>query len=167
MVNEFRPYPKTEQLKSHKKKEKDTPKYKAKKPKKKKNPYLYRGRIIPSRKERTRITKEDYNRMIEEFGGYCMMCGYTPIAAHHIVFRSQFGCGNWRNLAPLCEKCHTRAHKQREFADLIRDMRTERFGPHFAKDKYTLFKEGLIPNTEDKTYEFFMCREEVKRTNTH
>lgn len=145
-----------------KSKQKDRPKYKEKRPKKKKNPYLYRGRIIPPRKERTKITEKDYKRMIEEFGEYCLMCGYTPIAAHHLVFRSHMGTGNWRNLAPLCEKCHTRAHKQKEFADLLRDMRAERFGEHFGKDVYTLFREGLINNTTTEAYEAFMKLEEVK-----
>lgn len=94
-----------------------------------------------------------------------MMCGHTPIEAHHIVFRSRYGSGNWRNLAPLCDKCHRRAHTQREFAELIRDMRAERFGPHFWKDVYSLFKEGLIPNTELDTFERFMRVEEEKAIN--
>lgn len=143
-------------------KPKDRPKYKVKKPKKKKNPYLYRGRIIPKKKDRTKITQENYKRMIEEFGDYCLMCGYTPIEAHHIVFRSHFGSGNWRNLAPLCKQCHEQAHKDKNFAELIREMRAERFGKWFWADKYTLFKEGLIPNTTDEAYERFM-REEEKR----
>jgi len=143
-------------------KRKDKPKYKEKRPKKKKNPNLYRGRIIPTKKERTRITEKDYKRMVEEFGEHCMMCGHTPIEAHHIVFRSQYGSGNWRNLAPLCDKCHRRAHTLRGFADSIRDMRAERFGPHFWKDVYSLFKEGLVNNTDDKTYQSFMKSEEEK-----
>ena len=144
---------------------KEKPKYKEKRPKKKKNPNLYRGRIIPTKKERTRITEKDYKRMIEEFGEYCQMCGYTPIEAHHIVFRSHFGSGNWRNLAPLCKKCHEQAHKDRSFADLIRDMRAERFGIHFWKDVYSLFKEGLINNTTDDAYERFMIQQEKGNKN--
>ena len=161
---EFKPYSKEMQLQGHQK-DKDRPKFKERKYKKKKNPYLYRGRIIPSRKERTKITEENYNRMIDEFGEYCMMCGHVPIEAHHIVFRSQFGSGNWRNLAPLCDKCHKQAHTQREFADLIRDMRAERFGPHYFKDVYSLFKEGLIKNTFPEAYERFMKAEEAKMSD--
>jgi 5-methylcytosine-specific restriction endonuclease McrA len=134
---------------------KDKPKPKEKRPKKKKNPYLYRGRMIPKRKERTQITKKDYAKMLEVFGAYCQECGYTPIHAHHLVFRSSLGTGNWRNLAPLCERCHTRAHKDREFADYLREKRAKLLGPHFGKDKYTLFMEGLILNTTDETYERF------------
>ncbi|POD46305.1 HNH endonuclease [Pseudomonas syringae pv. syringae] len=148
-------------MKGHQK-EKDKPRYKERKPKKKKNPYLYRGRIIPTKKERTKITAVDYKRMIEEFGEYCMMCGFSPIEAHHIVFRSHFGSGNWRNLAPLCKSCHERAHKSKEFADEIKDMRAERFGPHFHKDMYSLFKEGLVKNTTPEAFERFMRAEEEK-----
>jgi hypothetical protein len=143
------------------------PKFKEKRPKKSKNPNLYRGRIIPTRKERTRIKETDYNRMIEEFGEYCQMCGHTPIEAHHIVFRAQFGSGHWRNLAPLCKKCHNQAHQDRNFADLLRDMRAERFGIHFWKDKYSLFKEGLINNTDDKTFESFMVNQEKTKISHH
>ncbi|MCM3180219.1 HNH endonuclease [Cytobacillus horneckiae] len=161
---EFNPYPKSKQLAGHQV-QKDKPKHKEKRPKKKKNPHLYRGRIIPNRKERTRITKDNYNRMLEEFGECCLMCGHLPIQAHHLVFRSQFGSGNWRNLAPLCERCHCKAHTQREFAELLRDMRAERFGCHFWKDVYSLFKEGLVNNTTEEAYERFMRGEEYEKNN--
>jgi hypothetical protein len=141
-------------------KPKEKPKYKEKRPKKKKNSNLYRGRIIPPKKERTRITETGYKRMIEEFGEYCHLCGHNPVEAHHLVFRSHFGSGNWRNLCPLCHRCHRMAHQLKTFADQLREERAERFGEHFWKDKYTLFKEGLIPNTDDSTYERFMKLQE-------
>ena len=50
---EFKSYSKAQQLAGHQK-SKDKPKPKEKRPKKKKNPYLYRGRIIPTKKERTK-----------------------------------------------------------------------------------------------------------------
>jgi len=158
---EFRPYSKEYQLRGHQK-QKDKPKTTKKKPRKSKNPYLYRGRLIPQQKERTQITKENYTKMIEVFGEYCQECGYTPIHAHHLVFRSSMGTGSWRNLAPLCKHCHDRVHKDFEFAEYLREKRAEQFGPHFGKDKYSLFMEGLISNTDDKTYERFMKLEEVK-----
>jgi 5-methylcytosine-specific restriction endonuclease McrA len=158
---DFRPYPKSEQLKSHQKM-KDTPKFKEKRPKKKKKSYVHRGRVIPPRKERTKITQKNYQAMIKEFGDYCLKCGYTPIEAHHIVFRSAFGSGNWRNLAPLCMKCHQRAHKDRAFADELRQERAAMYGEYFWADKYTLFKEGIIPNTTDEAYKRYM-KSEVER----
>lgn len=154
-------YSKEDQLRGHQR-DKAKPKYKERRPKKKKNPYLHRGRIIPSRKERTKITKENYMKMIEVFGEYCQECGHTPIEAHHIVFRSQFGSGNWRNLAPLCERCHKRAHREKEFADYLREKRAEQYSIHYWKDVYTLFKEGLVNNTTKEAYERFM--QKVERT---
>jgi hypothetical protein len=66
-------------------KPKEKPKYKEKQPKKKKKPNLYQSRIVPTKKERTRITETAYKRMIKEFGEYCLNCGSNPIEAHHIV----------------------------------------------------------------------------------
>lgn len=154
MFNEVRSYSKEDQLKGHQK-EKRKPKPKEKRPKKKKNPQLYRGRIIPKKKDRTKVTKENYNKMVEVYGGYCQECGYTPIHAHHLVFRSSMGSGQWRNLAPLCIKCHERAHKDFEFAEYLRKKRAAECGEHFGKDKWSLFQEGLILNTTDEAYERF------------
>lgn len=141
------------------KKEKDTPKLQVKKPKKTKKPYIYRGRVIPKRKERTKITEKDYSMMIKKYGAYCQECGYTPIHAHHLVFRSDLGTGQWRNLAPLCTRCHERAHKDFEFAEYLRNKRAKEFGPHFGKDVYSLFKEGLVNNTTPEAYERFFEKE--------
>jgi 5-methylcytosine-specific restriction endonuclease McrA len=141
-------------------KPKDKPKYKEKRPKKKKNPNLYRGRIIPTKKERTRITETAYKRMIKEFGEYCLNCGHTHIEAHHLVFRAHMGSGQWRNLAPLCSRCHGLAHKIKSYADQLREDREVLYGKWFWADKYTLFKEGLIPNTTDDAYERFMVQQE-------
>jgi HNH endonuclease len=146
-------------------KPKEKPKYKEKRPKKTKNPNLYRGRIVPSRKERTRITEAAYKRMIEEFGEYCLLCGYIPIEAHHITFRSQMGSGGWRNLAPLCKRCHLEAHKHKSIADQLREDREALFGKWYWADKWTLFKEGLIPNTDDKTFEKFMIEQQKDNKN--
>jgi 5-methylcytosine-specific restriction endonuclease McrA len=154
---EVNSYSKAQQLGQ---KPKAAPKIKTKKPKKAKKPYVHRGRVIPKKKERTKIDATDYHKMIERYGAYCQECGHTPIDAHHLLFRAQFGTGNWRNLAPLCGKCHRRAHKSFEFAEYLRHKRAAELGPHFGKDKYTLFKERLIPNTEDSSYERFMKGEE-------
>jgi len=144
-------------------KEKLRPKIHEKRPKKnRKKIEVYKGRVIPKAKDRTKISKTNYHRMIEEFGYRCLICGKTPIEAHHIVFRSQLGSGNWRNLAPLCQMHHRKAHQDRNFAEYLRQERAERFGPHFWKDKYRLFKEGLILNTTDSSFEQFM-KEEEKR----
>jgi hypothetical protein len=136
-------------------KPKERPKYIEKRPKKTKNPNLHRGRIIPSKKDRTRITEAAYKRMIEEFGEYCLLCGHIPIEAHHLTFRSQMGSGGWRNLAPLCKRCHLEAHKHRTIAEQLREDRELMFGKWYWADKWTLFKEGLIPNSTDEAFERF------------
>lgn len=149
----FSPYPKSQQLGYNK----------SKKPKKKKKKkQTYKGRTIPPKKQRTKITKKDYNKMIEEFGSMCSVCGRNEIQAHHVHFRSQYGSGNWRNLAPLCDKHHKLVHKDKHLAEWFRVKRRERFGPHYWKDRYTLFKEGLIPNTTVEAFEKFMNEEERK-----
>jgi 5-methylcytosine-specific restriction endonuclease McrA len=155
---EYSPVPKPKSKPKDKPKPKDKRKHKEKQSKK--NPYLYKGRLVPNRRERTKITEQDYKRMIEEFGAYCMVCSFTPIEAHHIVYRSHFGSGNWRNLAPLCKRCHLRAHKDKEFSNQLKNMRIERFGEHYWKDVYSLFKEGLVNNTTKEAYNSFMKKEE-------
>jgi 5-methylcytosine-specific restriction endonuclease McrA len=147
----FSPYSKEQQLGYNK----------AKKPKKKKK-HTYKGRVVPTKKQRTKITKKDYNKMIEEFGSMCSVCGRTQIEAHHIVFRSQFGSGNWRNLTPLCNKHHQLVHKDRNLAEWFRTKRKERFGEHYWKDRFTLFREELIPNTTTDSFEKFMKGEEER-----
>lgn len=156
-MNEFQSFPKPVS------KPKEKPKYKEKRPKKKKNPNLYRGRIVPSKKDRTRITETAYNRMMKEFGEYCYLCGYTTnLEAHHIVFRSQMGSGGWRNLVPLCKRCHLEAHKHKTVADQLREDREALYGKWYWADVYTLFKEGLVPNTTTEAYERFMRGEDER-----
>lgn len=159
LSNEFHPVPKPVK----ERKDKPKPKLRTKRPKRKRKKLeVYKGRVIPKAKDRTKISKANYNRMIEEFGDCCMICGRKPIEAHHLVFRSQLGSGNWRNLAPLCPEHHRKAHKDYNFAEYLRQERAERFGPHFWKDKYALFKENLIPNTTDEAFEKFMGEEEER-----
>lgn len=159
-MNEFRPYSKEQQLKGHKRKDKPKPKFVEKRPKKKKNLHLYRGRIVPGRRERTKITELEYSKMIEYYENYCYRCLSYPIQAHHVLHRSQMGCGNWRNLIPLCHECHEFAHKNAQFKQELIDHKTTLFGRHFGDDKYTLFKLGKIHNTTDEAYERFMKGEE-------
>lgn len=141
------PYPKSQQLKKLGRKEKKLE--------------VYKGRTIPSRKQRASISKKEYNRTLEAFGDVCCICGNPQIELHHIVFRSQGGKGGFRNLIPLCKEHHKKAHKHRRFADQLREQRKQLFGEYYWADKYDLFKKGLIPNTDDKTFEKFF-EEETK-----
>lgn len=141
--------------------QKDKPKYKEKRPKKKyKKLETFKGRTIPPAKARGTISKKEFEKAIEAFGSVCVFCSSPYIEMHHIKFRSQQGRGNYRNLIPLCKEHHTEAHTEREFADSLREQRVSTFGEWYWADKYDLFKAGLIPNTDDKTFETFMKGEE-------
>jgi HNH endonuclease len=159
LSNEFHPVPKP----TKQRKEKPRRKGKAKIPKKRKKKLeVYKGRTIPSAKTRGQISKREYERMIEEFGSVCIICGNPYIEAHHLRFRSQGGRGKWRNLAPLCKEHHMKAHSDRKFADWLREEREKRFGSWYWADEYDLFKANLIPNTTKEMFERFMKEEEER-----
>lgn len=46
----------------------------------------------------------------ERDNGLCVICGSVANQCHHIIFRSQGGLSNLRNLACLCTDCHYHAH---------------------------------------------------------
>ena len=47
----------------------------------------------------------------ERDNGCCVICGSSfGLQCHHIVFRSQCGKSDLRNLACLCLQCHNEAH---------------------------------------------------------
>lgn len=52
------------------------------------------------------------------------------------------------------------AHGNREFNDSLKESRIERYGNWFWADKYDLFQTGIIPNTEDKSFELYMLSQE-------
>lgn len=159
---EFRPYSKSEQLKGHQK-DKRKPKIKEKRTyKKRKKLETFKGRTIPPSRARGSISKKEYKRAVEAFGSVCVFCANPFIEMHHIRFRSQQGRGGYRNLIPLCKEHHNHAHTNRAFADELRENREKIFGSWYRADKYDLFKAGLIPNTEDKSFEEFMQSEEKK-----
>jgi hypothetical protein len=140
----YRPYPKSKQLKSPGKKERRLE--------------VYKGRTIPTKRQRGKVSKKEYNRAIEAFGNWCVICGNPLIEMHHVVFRSQGGRGGFRNLIPLCNEHHREAHRNWGFAETLRQERKAMFGKYFYMDKWDLFKLGLIHNTTDKAFEEFFER---------
>ncbi len=46
----------------------------------------------------------------ERDNGLCVICGSMATQCHHIIFRSQGGLSDLRNLACLCMQCHNQAH---------------------------------------------------------
>ena len=43
----------------------------------------------------------------------CERCGKTPCVIHHIVYKSQGGSDEYKNLIALCTGCHELAHKKK------------------------------------------------------
>lgn len=158
---EFHPYSKADQLAYYKKKEKAI--NKRKKPrKKKKKSETYKGRTIPKAKTRGDISKKEYNKAIDEFGACCAYCGNPRVEMHHIKFRSQGGRGVYRNLIPLCNLHHRKAHQDREFSERLRAERVKQFGEWYWVDRFDLYKAGLIPDPTEKHFEIFMKEQERK-----
>lgn len=70
----------------------------------------------------------------ERDNGQCVLCGAPASEVHHIVFRSQMGLSNLKNLACLCRDCHNKAHG--EHAEEIREILIERNeGVEWPKDE--------------------------------
>jgi 5-methylcytosine-specific restriction endonuclease McrA len=141
---EYRPYPKSQQLKKPGKKEKRLE--------------VYKGRTIPSKRQRGKVTKKEYNRAIEANGDACLVCGSKQIEMHHVLFRSKGGRGTWRNLIPLCPEHHrgkTGVHQNKGLMLHFQKRQRELYGPYYHCDKWDLYKAGLIPNTTDKAFEEF------------
>lgn len=133
----------------------------------KKVPEKRRKRKAPSTKTRGSISKTEYNRMIEAFGCHCVICGDPRIEAHHVRFRSQGGRGKWRNLAPLCRRCHQAVHQNRAFAERLMAMREDMFGKWYWADEYDLYERGLIKEPTKEKFEAFMRSEENEEMVRH
>lgn len=168
MYSEFNPYPKSKQLAGHQK-EKDRPKFKVQKPKKpKKKLEVYKGRSVPDKKTRGKISKSDYELAIELHGYECWVCGISQgLECHHVVPKGYSKARNGRgvvyNLRFLCTEHHrgkTGVHQNRELMQKLQDEHERLYGEHFYKDAWDLFKENLIPTPTKECYEKFMKTQE-------
>jgi hypothetical protein len=151
-------------------KPKDKPKIKKKRypTKKKKKPQTVKGRTIPTKRTRGRITAAEYNEALRQHGEYCWVCG-TPVnlECHHVVpkgySRIRNGRGVWRNLRFLCSEHHrgkTGVHQNRELMEELQQLHEGMYGKYFYMDRFDLFSLGLIPNTTKEAYEVFMIEQE-------
>lgn len=123
---------------------------------KKKGISYHKGVKIPHRKQRGKIKRSEYNEALRVWGEQCTECGDPRIEMHHVVFRSQSGRGNFRNLRPLCKIHHSLAHTSRDFTEELKDQHHRKYGKYFPCDKYDIWKEGLIENPTDELFEKFM-----------
>jgi 5-methylcytosine-specific restriction endonuclease McrA len=125
---------------------------------------VYKGRTIPKAKERGKISKTDYQRVIDEHGFSCWVCGTEiNLECHHVVPKGRSkvksGRGVWRNLRFLCTPDHRGekgVHQNKELMEKLQEEHERLYGPHFYKDRFDLFKEGLIPTATKEAYEKFM-----------
>lgn len=166
MFEKVRSYSKAEQLKGHQK-EKDTPKFKVQKPRKKRKPKenknieMFQNRKIPYWKQRGRVTTKEANKALSYYGECCYFCNSPHYALHHVVHKG-FGIGGrgvWTNLIPLCQLHHTGKlgpHTILEVDEHLKQLHEKQFGPHFFKDMWDLWMDGLIENPTDELYEKFM-----------
>lgn len=178
MYDKVNGYSKEQQLRGHQKPVKQ-PKLVNKRPRKKKKhqplkPELYKGRVIPKKSVRGRITRSEYIKTQNEHGFECFFCGSGyNLECHHVVEKGyskhKEGRGVWRNLRFLCDECHRGENGVHQNKAMMEELQAEHerlYGKWFYCDVYDLFKMGLIPNTEPETYESFMKEQAVKASES-
>lgn len=71
------------------------------------------GPIKPVNRERRERNWEDYYGSVERVKAIqrlsCLACGSTPSQNAHV--RSRAAGGTWKDVVPLCGKCHTEQHQ--------------------------------------------------------
>lgn len=151
-------------------KPKDKPKYKQKRypERKKKKPQVMKGRIVPTKKTRGRITAAEYNESLRRHGEACWVCGNPNIEMHHVFpkrYSGESGRGVWRNLRALCPDHHrgengVHGKNGNELMKKLQEVHQQLYGPYYYMDRFDLFSLGLIPNTTKEAYESFMLEQE-------
>jgi hypothetical protein len=131
----------------------------------KKKQEVFKGRTIPTKKQRGSVSKTTAKRVFEIHDEYCVVCGSNQIELHHVKPKgfSNGGRGTVRNLIPLCPEHHRGkegVHNDKRLMQKLQYEQEKRFGKYYYMDKFDLFKLGLIPNTEDEEFEKFMKRME-------
>lgn len=122
----------------------------------------HKGLKIPHRKQRGKIKRQDYNEALRVWGECCTECGNPKIEMHHVVYRSHSGRGGYRNLRPLCKVHHDQAHKERGFTEELKKQHKRKYGKHFYKDRFDLWKEGVLENPSQELFDEFMKGEEKR-----
>lgn len=144
-----------------------------KKAKREKNPLkkeIHRGRNIPLKQQRGRITTAEYNEAARQHNEWCWFCGSTnALEMHHVMpkgfSRHKSGRGVWRNLRLLCESCHKGedgVHQNKEKMQALQDEHERLYGPLFWCDAHDLFKMQLIEDNTKELYEAYMLEEAKK-----
>lgn len=128
---------------------------------------VFRGRTIPTKKQRGAVSKTTARKVFEVYGEYCAICQSNQIELHHIKPKgfSNGGRGTWRNLIPLCPSHHRGkegVHNNKKLMEKFQYEHKKKYGVHYHCDKFDLYKLGLIKEAEDADFEEFMQKEELK-----
>lgn len=150
-------------------KPKKLPKVKKKKKKNQLKAELFQGWNIPTKQQRGKVSKREYNTALRKNGECCYVCGTTQgLEAHHVKFRSMSGRGTHRNIHFLCLEHHRgnySPHQNEGLRNELEQLHERLYGPHYYKDVWDLYKEGLIPNTDKEMFEKFMLNQEKGNEN--
>ena len=86
------------------------------------------------KKTKSQKNKKIYKKLIDE-QHYCQLCGSTCwLEIHHIVYRSENGSNDERNLIRLCKKCHEMVHSnKKKWQKFLLDKQRSKYGD-FEKD---------------------------------
>lgn len=78
--------------------------------------------------------REIYHKIASE-QPYCQLCGSTLyLEIHHIVYRSENGSNDERNLIRLCKKCHLMVHSnKKKWQPFLLNIQRGRYG-YFEKN---------------------------------
>ena len=76
-----------------------------------------------------------YNKIVEE-QPYCQLCGSTNwLQIHHIVYRSENGSNDKRNLIRLCSNCHKLVHSNKKrWQPFLLNMQMHKYGKLSKQD---------------------------------
>ena len=76
-----------------------------------------------------------YQNIVEQ-QPYCQLCGSTNwLEIHHIVYRSEQGSNDERNLIRLCKFHHEMVHSNKKrWQQFLIDMQCNRYNQSFTKD---------------------------------
>lgn len=79
--------------------------------------------------------KEIYQKIADE-QKWCQLCGSTNwLEIHHIIYRSQGGNNDERNLIRLCKKCHMLVHSnKKKWQEFLLKMQYNKYG-EFKKEE--------------------------------
>lgn len=93
-------------------------------------------------KKETKRDKKIYQKIVEE-QPYCQLCGSTNwLEIHHIVYRSENGSNDDRNLIRLCKYHHQEVHSnKKKWQPFLIQMQQRRYKEYFTKEDVTKRKK--------------------------